>query len=267
MDKKEQMVLLIFAAVGVILFALVLAYNQPAGDTTNSEMLAMEPKYQVEAGAVRYFGATEGYLAKPAAEGDFPGVVMIHEWWGLNDNIRDMARALASQGYVVLAVDLYEGEYATTQDQARALVSSLNQTRATENLRAAASYLRNSEGAPKVASLGWCFGGGQSMQMALSGERMDATVIYYGNVNVSESQLSPVKWPVLGVFGAEDTAIPVSTARDLEIKLDRLGVENEVYIYPGVGHAFANPSGMNYAPEETKDAWAKTVSFLERHLK
>jgi carboxymethylenebutenolidase len=134
-------------------------------------------------------------------------------------------------------------------------------------MKAAADYLRNEEGATKIASLGWCFGGGQSLQLALSDEDLDATVIYYGSLVTDESKLSSIEQPILGIFGSKDTSIPVATVQQFDSALDNIGIENEIYIYEGVGHAFANPSGMNYAPEETKDAWDKTVSFLNRHMK
>lgn len=239
----------------------------PGGTMNNSDMLGANGTYEVEAAGVNYFEDTSGYLARPKKGGAYPGVIMIHEWWGLNDNIRDMARMLAARGYVVLAVDLYDGKVATTSDEARNLTSSLNQSRAIENMRSALAYLREEGNATKTASMGWCFGGGQSLQVSMSGEDLDATVIYYGNVNANESQLSAIDWPVLGIFGENDTGIPPSAVNAFEARLDSLGIENEIYIYPGVGHAFANPSGMNYAPEETKDAWNKTLSFLERHLK
>jgi carboxymethylenebutenolidase len=134
-------------------------------------------------------------------------------------------------------------------------------------MRAATSYLR-SHGASKIASLGWCFGGRQSIELAISGEKLDATVVYYGgNMATTTERLAPLKWPVLGIFGDQDQAIPVETVRAFETSLNTLGVPNEIHIYPGVGHAFANPSGMNYAPEATKDAWAKTVEFLRKNLK
>ncbi len=235
----------------------------------NSMMLEGYGDYEVTAGDVNYFENANGYLARPAAEGSYPGVVMIHEWWGLNDNIRDMAEQLASNGYAVLAVDLYNGQVAQNSDEARELSSSVRAApeKAVENMRAAADYLRENHGVERMASLGWCFGGGQSLQLALSGEDIDATVIYYGNLVTNETELSTIMWPVLGVFGEEDTGIPVSSVREFESALNSLGVENEVYVYPGVGHAFANPSGMNYAPEETKDAWNKTLAFLNENLK
>ena len=118
----------------------------------------------------------------------------------------------------------------------------------------------------RAESLGWCFGGGQSLQLAVN-EPLDATVIYYGNLVTDEKQLLKIGWPVLGIFGDKDTSIPVSSVNEFDASLDKLKITNEIYIYPGVGHAFANPSGMNYAPEQTRDAWEKTLAFLDKNLK
>lgn len=233
-------------------------------EQTNSSVM-MQESGDVEVRDVTYFENTIGYLASPKAEGSYPGVVMVHEWWGLNDNIRAMARELAKDGYIVLAVDMF-GKVATTSDEARAQISSLDGDIALLNLKAAKAYLK-SEGANKIASLGWCFGGGQSLRLALSGEPLDATVIYYGTLVTDEKELEKIKWPVLGIFGETDTSIPVETVNKFKTVLTSLGIQNSIHIYPGVGHAFANPSGMNYAPEETKDAWEKTVTFLEENLK
>ncbi|EKD64767.1 MAG: hypothetical protein ACD_50C00309G0018 [uncultured bacterium] len=167
---------------------------------------------------------------------------------------------------MVLAVDLYKGQVVETQEEARTISSSFDQEEGIENMKAAAAYLRD-QGATKIASLGWCFGGRQSVAIAISGEPLDATVVYYGgNMATTTEDLEPINWPVLGIFGDQDQAIPVEMVQEFESSLNTLGVENEIYIYPGVGHAFANPSGANYAPEETKDAWEKTTSFLKKHL-
>jgi carboxymethylenebutenolidase len=117
----------------------------------------------------------------------------------------------------------------------------------------------------KIASMGWCFGGGQSLQLALNSEDhpLAATIVYYGSPLITDnSNLSKIKWPVLGVFGDQDRGIPVEKVNEFKSTLNELGVPNEIYIYRGVGHAFANPSGANYAPKETQDAWEKTLSFL-----
>src|SRR3989344_806430 len=237
----------------------------PSPTPTNLLTLESTPKYEVSSQNVNYYGNVNGYLAKPAQDGTYPGIVMIHEWWGLNDNIREMAKLLASQGYIVLAVDLHNGKVAQTADEARELTSSLNQDEALNNMKAAREYLIKGN-ADKIAGLGWCFGGKQSLQLALSGVPLDATVIYYGSLETDQNKLSSIKWPVLGVFGGEDQSIPVDSVKEFETGLKNLKVENEIYIYPKVGHAFANPSNQNYAPEETKDAWAKSLSFLEKHL-
>lgn len=235
------------------------------GEITNVEMLSKEGMSVIGADII-YFNDVKGFYAHPEKEGKYPGVVMIHEWWGLNDNIKNMARELAKEGYRVLAVDLF-GQVATTPDEARAQTVGLNQTKAVENLKAAAQFLKQ-KGSPKVASLGWCFGGRQSVELAISGEHLDATVVYYGSgLATTVDQLKPIKWPVLGIFGDKDQSIPVETVRAFETSLNTLGVDNKIYIYPGVGHAFANPSGMNYAAKETKDAWIKTLVFLAKHLK
>ncbi|MDO8557831.1 MAG: dienelactone hydrolase family protein [bacterium] len=234
-------------------------------ESSNSFMLKGQTGIAIKTDEPEYVAGVKGFFAMPQAPGAYPGVVMIHEWWGLNDNIRDMARELAKEGYAVLAVDLF-GKVAANSDEARAQVGALDQTRALENLKAAAKYLKDG-GAPKIASLGWCFGGGQSLQLALSGEDLAATIIYYGNLVTEEQKLSSIHWPVLGIFGDKDQSIPVSRVQEFDSALDKLGIANNIHVYPGVGHAFANPSGANWAPDETKDAWTKTLSFLSDNLK
>lgn len=235
--------------------------------TTNSQMLETNNNTPIITEAdVTYFPNAKGYFARPEAEGTYPGVVMIHENRGLRPEIKATADQLAKEGYMVLAVDLYKGQVLETQEQARAASGSFNQEEGIQNLKAAKTFLKE-KGATKIASLGWCFGGRQSVAFAIS-EPLDATVVYYGgNMASTKQELSPIQWPVLGIFGDKDQAIPVEKVKEFESSLNALGVENEIYIYPGVGHAFANPSGMNYAPNETKDAWGKTITFLNKYLK
>lgn len=233
----------------------------------NSQMLNGKGTYEVDAENVTYSGQTRGFYATARGLDDGAadtGVVMIHEWWGLNDNIREMAKILASHGYQVLAVDLFKGKVATTSQEAQAQVGALNQAEATQNMKDAVKYLRD-RGANRIVSLGWCFGGGQSLQLALSGETLVATVIYYGFLDTNQQNLSKIKWPVQGIFGEKDQAIRVPTVRAFESALKNNSITNEIFIYPEVGHAFANPSGDAWAPEETKDAWARTLDFLKRN--
>ena len=214
---------------------------------------------------VNYFENTNGYLAKPSTSGNFPGMVMIHEWWGLNENIKEMAEKLASHGYVVLAVDLYDGNVAKTSEEARNLIQSFDQQRGIDNMNAAVTYLQDNYDVTKIGSIGWCFGGGQSLNLALNNQ-MDATVIYYGSVSVGEDKLKSIDWPVLGIFAELDNGIPVKSVKEFEKSLNSLDIENEIHIYPGVDHAFANPSGERYAPNAAEDAWNRTLLFLQNNL-
>jgi carboxymethylenebutenolidase len=224
---------------------------------------------QLDVTKADYYRGASGYLVIPRISGKLPGVVMIHEWWGLNDNIKEMAQQLARDGYVVLAVDLFNGKVASTSDEASSLVSRFNSTEGVMNLRAAVNYLRSNDrvNSSKIGAIGWCFGGGQSLQLALSGEQLAATVIYYGQLETDPQKLSAIKWPVLGIFRDQDRSIPVERVRAFESSLKQLGVRVEIHIYPGVGHAFANPSGQSYAPKEALDAWQKTLAFLSSTLK
>ena len=234
-------------------------------ENNNSEIFEIG-NYNVETQVVNYFDDTRGFLAKPTDEGEFPGIVMIHEWWGLNDNIKEMAEKLASHGYVVLAVDLYNGEVATTSEQARQLITSFDAEVGIQNMNFAASYIQENHNVKKLGSIGWCFGGGQSLNLALNNQDMDATVIYYGSLVTEQESLSSISWPVLGIFAELDQGIPAESVNGFESSLNDLEIPNEIHIYPGVDHAFANPSGERYAPDESNDAWQKTLEFLESNL-
>ncbi len=232
----------------------------------NSDMFDGGP-LKIKTIPVNYFENTTGYLAEPIQGNDFPGVILIHEWWGLNDNIKSMARGLASHGYTVLAVDLYAGQVATTPDGARQLLLSFDEQKGISNIDSAVNLLRHNYNATKVATIGWCFGGSQSLNYALSGNKLDATIVYYGQPVTNTTKLSIIKWPLLGFFGDKDQSISVDKVKEFKDDLDTAGVQNEIHIYPGLGHAFANPSGASYAPKETSDAWNKTLSFMDRYLK
>ena len=231
---------------------------------------------------VNYYDQANGYLVYPSASnenksgnnnGTLPAVVMIHENKGLNDHIKNMANLLARNGYVVLAVDLFKGEVTTDRNRSSELTQYIrdNPDIATANLQSAVKYLASlpNVNAEKIASLGWCFGGAQSLQLALNSQDhpLAATVIYYGRLITDNATLANIKWPVLGIFGDQDSSIPVDTVKAFEWALNSTNIPNEIYIFKGVGHAFANPSGDNYAPTETKDAWDKTLSFLDKHLR
>ena len=210
-----------------------------------------------------------GYFSAPADVFEpLPALIVIHEWWGLNDNVRAMADRLAAEGYMVLAVDLYAGKTAETPGDARKLMLGVveDPDSARQNLRMAWDFL-NTAGAPRIGSLGWCFGGAWSLNSAqLLGEDLDAAVIYYGQVTDDEEKLGTVNAPILGLFAAEDSGIKVDSVTAFRDALDRLGKPNEIHIYPEVGHAFANPTGRNYNAEAAQDAWVKTLDFLARYM-
>ncbi|MDB4978508.1 MAG: putative dienelactone hydrolase family [Candidatus Peribacteria bacterium] len=211
------------------------------------------------------YGAANGYLALPQTEGTHPAVVLIHEWWGLNDNMRWYAEQFAKQGYVALAVDLYGGQ--STQDPAKAqeLAGGVqkNMTGAFMNLESAVAYLktRPEVDSSRIASVGWCFGGGWSYQMAKNNMGVKATVMYYGQFSPKDD-LSMMKAHIIGHFGEKDTSIPVDDVKTFRAKLQTLSGENQVFIYPNEGHGFARELNTPAA----KLAWERTLKFLKEQL-
>lgn len=212
----------------------------------------------------------QGFLARPASGPIKGALIVIHEWWGLNDNIHVMAERLAAEGWAALAVDLYEGApVAENRDQARALATAAvaNQDNVRDNLRQARAWLSNELGVEKVGVIGWCFGGGWSLQTGLLlGDEIDAVVIYYGRVETEASALAPLTAPVLGIFGELDRGIPVDNVHKFEAALSEAGKKGAIHIFPHADHAFANPSGTRFNAEAATQAWSLTLSFLHSQL-
>ncbi len=211
----------------------------------------------------------KGYLITPEGKGPFPAVVVIHEWWGLNEQIKRTAERLSREGYVVLAVDLYRGRVTSDPEEAHELMRGLPEDRAIRDLRSAVQYLRslpNVNGA-RIGSIGWCMGGGYSLALAVSSPELAACVIYYGRLVTDKDRLSRIEAPVLGFFGDRDRGIPESSVREFESSLRALGKEVETYVYRGAGHAFANETRPSYNPGAARDAWEKTLKFFEAKLK
>jgi carboxymethylenebutenolidase len=242
------------------------ATPSPAASVAPQRTIISEtlPYAEVEEQLVR------GYFVFPADMVDpLPAIIVIHEWWGLNDGVRAMADRLAGEGYIVLAVDLFGGSVAANPTEARNLMLGVveNPENANSNLRQAYDWLRNTAGAPRIASLGWCFGGGWSLNTALLfPDELDASVIYYGQVTSDETALEPLNVPVLGLFGADDRGITVESVNAFAATLEKLGKNYEIEIYPNAGHAFANPTGNNYNPTVAESAWQRTLGFLRLHL-
>lgn len=237
-----------------------------------SPAATVEPATGVEGLRVAYAERegveVSGFLAKPEEPEGAPGVLVIHEWWGLNENIESMARQLAGEGYLALAVDLYGGQVAADRDRARELMmaAGANREAVQDNLRQAYAYLK-AQGAPKVGSIGWCFGGGWSLQAALLlPGQLDAAIIYYGRVVGEREQLATLTTPILGHFGSEDRGIPLDSVRHFESLLGELGKDATIHVYEGADHAFANPSGTRYQAAAATTAWDRTREFLAKHL-
>ncbi len=249
--------------------------EEHAADTTEPSAAAQEQPVRPVIGQEMPYTEYEdelvyGYFAVPEDMFEpLPAVIMIHEWWGLNDNIRAMADRLAAEGYIVLAVDLYGGVTADTPADARELMLKVSEDTesANSNIRAAYDFLTSTAGAPRVGSIGWCFGGGWSLNTAmLFPDDLDAAVIFYGRVTSDQELLRPVSAPILGLFAADDEGIPVSSVEGFRDALDSLYKDHVVHIYPDVGHAFANPTGQRYNAEAAEDAWRRTLAFLDLHL-
>lgn len=249
--------------------------REHANDNTEaSEATRLAPRRLVISERLAYADVEDelvyGHFAFPADMVEpLPAIIVIHEWWGLNDNVRAMADRLAGEGYIVFAVDLYGGEVAESAEDARKLMLSVVESpeQASENIRKAYDFVNTTAGAPKIGSVGWCFGGGWSLNMAmLFPNDLDAAVIYYGQVTDDEERLREINVPILGLFGAEDAGISVESVQLFEAALERLRKNYEIRIYPGAGHAFANPTGQNYNAEVAEDAWTRTLEFFGHNL-
>ncbi|MCS5658778.1 MAG: dienelactone hydrolase family protein [Dehalococcoidia bacterium] len=208
-----------------------------------------------------------GYLSRPDASKATSGLIVIHEWWGLNEDIHAMTEQLAALSYTALAVDLYDGKSATQVRAAYELSTNLssNEERGLANLKAAYDYLEAEMGATKIGVIGWCLGGKWSLKTALMlPEDIDATVIYYGSLTDDKDKLATLDMPIIGFVGTKDRLHKEFIVFDENMK--ELGKDSSVYIYEGAKHAFANASGTVYEPVAAEDSWSKTTKFLKKYL-
>jgi carboxymethylenebutenolidase len=211
-----------------------------------------------------------GYLALPEGGGKHPAIVVIHEWWGLNDWVKEQARKFAEQGYVALAVDLYRGKVAANPDDAHILMRGLPDDRGMRDLEAAFSYLssRPDVNAAKIGSIGWCMGGSWSIKLAVDQPKLAACVVNYGWLPSDPALLAKIKAPVLGNFGAEDQGIPAKDVKAFEAAMKADGKTADIKIYDGAGHAFENPNNkQGYRPEAAADAGQRSSAFFQKYLK
>jgi carboxymethylenebutenolidase len=212
----------------------------------------------------------QAVLYTPAGKGPFPALIVIHEWWGLNDWVKDQASKLSDQGYVALAIDLYRGKVATTPDMAHEIMRGVPEDRAKRDLHAAFEFLQSQPNVRKdrIGSIGWCMGGGYSLDVALQEPTLAADVINYGHLATDPEALKKINAPILGLFGAQDHGIPPDDVKKFGATLDQLGKKIDIKIYDDAGHGFENPNNKDgYRADDTADAWKRTVGFLAETLK
>ena len=224
--------------------------------------------------AVHYFAAdsaTTGYLAVPRGTGPFPGVILIHEWGGLVDRIRQVADDLAEHGYVVLAADLYSGRTGTTPQENHALMeeTGANPQRMIDNLDAAAAFLRaRTDATGSVATIGWCYGGGIALSYAMGGENHEGTAIFYGRLVTDPVELRSIRHAVYGTFAAKDQGIPPAEVEQFVGALRQVGIPNDVHVYDDVDHGFwlwvDQEPEVRAAP--ALDAWERLLRYLHQNL-
>ncbi len=195
-----------------------------------------------------------------------PAVMLIHEWWGLNDRIKAVAAEFAREGYLALAVDLYDGDVATSPDEARTYMQRVDAATATETLSGWIAWLRAHEsGSGKVGTVGWSFGGGWSLNASIT-TPVNATVVYYGRVNRQAAELANLEGPVLGHFATRDNWIAAEMVTAFESEMTTAGKAFETHWYEA-DHGFDNPTGARYDQADAQLAWARTLALFEAELR
>lgn len=212
----------------------------------------------------------QGSIYTPKGKGPFPAVIVIHEWWGLNDWVKEQASKLADEGYLALAVDLYRGKVATTPEEAHEIMRGVPEDRAKRDLSAAFDYLKFQKNVKpdRIGAIGWCMGGGYSLDVALLEPALAADVINYGHLATDPENLKKINAPILGNFGGQDKGITQEDVKKFEQQLKQLGKNVDIKIYPDAGHAFENPNNKaGFRAGDAADAWRRTLDFLNRTLK
>lgn len=229
--------------------------------------------FAAEGKPVSYQSGSEtvnGILYTPQGKGPFPALVVIHEWWGLNDWVKEQASKLADQGYETLAIDLYRGKVATTPEEAHEIMRGVPEDRAKRDLLAASGYLRAQKTVDpqRVGAIGWCMGGGYALNLAIEDPKLKAVVINYGHLASDDATLKQINAAILGIFGGQDKGIPPEDVKKFEAQLKTLNKKVEIHIFPDAGHAFENPNNKaGYRADDAAQAWKYTVDFLEANLK
>jgi carboxymethylenebutenolidase len=212
----------------------------------------------------------QAVLYTPSGKGLFPALIVVHEYWGLNDWVKEQASKLADEGYEALAIDLYRGKVATTPDEAHELIRGVPDDRAKRDLHAAFEFLQSQPTVKKnrIGAIGWCMGGGYALDVALQEPTLAANVINYGHLATDPDALKKINAPILGLFGGQDRGITPDDVHKFEAAMKQLGKKVEIKIYDDAGHAFENPNNKEgYRAADAADAWKRTVNFLAETLK
>ena len=212
----------------------------------------------------------QAVLYTPSGSGPFPAIIVIHEWWGLNDWVKEQASRLADDGYEALAIDLYRGKVATTPEMAHEIMRGVPEDRANRDLKAAFAYLQSQSNVKKdrIGAIGWCMGGGYALDVALLEPTLAADVINYGHLVTDPNEIKKINAPILGLFGGKDQGIAPDDVHKFGDALNKAGKKVDLKIYDDTGHAFENPNNKDgYRAADAADAWQRTIDFLAATLK
>lgn len=238
------------------------------------EFLGVLWRLDISFSIVEFLGGNEkrkirGFLARPKVAGNYPGVIVIHEIWGLVDHIKDVSKRLASEGYVALAVDLFERETASDLETARKFRERFTKEKILKDFNAGFDYL---QGLPfvksnRIGDIGFCMGGGVSLLLACRNKGLAAAVVFYGRNPSPIDQVKNINCPILCNYAGADIAMTESDINLLKETLTKYGKVFDVKVYPGAPHAFFNDTRGSYRPEAAKDAWKRTLDFYAQYLK
>jgi carboxymethylenebutenolidase len=214
-------------------------------------------------------GETLGFLASPKASGKYPGVIVVHEIWGLVDHIKDVSMRLAREGYVALAVDLFEGKTITNIEDGHKLLGQFTQEKLLADLNAGHAYLKtlNNVNPKRIGTVGFCMGGGLLFLLACKNPEIAAAAIFYGRNPAPMDQVRNLQGPILCNYAGADMIITEVDINLLKQTLTKYGKTFDIKTYPGAPHGFFNDTRESYRPEAAKDAWQRILKFYGKHLR
>ena len=253
----------VLGIVALALLILSLPHKAPAAEQ-KSDMVPPAMVSMPVAG-----DSLEAYVAWPVGTAKVPTVLIVQEWWGLDDHIKDIARRMSREGYLAIVPDLYHGKVAETPEVAHELVRGLEDTRVFAELATAAAWARSQQRSAdgRMGIMGFCVGGGITLRYAIQDPKLSAAVMFYGPPESDPAKLATLKAPLQGHFGMLDQGIPPDHVDAMRAALKKAGKTADLYEYAGAGHAFMHDGRPSYHAESAKVAWARTLGFLQRYLK